>query len=336
MPTNDGSGAGDGSKRLVEEDAPSAGAGARVWRLWKELQLGGNNRFLCGGRCITGPSIDNGYLLASWFFLLVPAISQFAVCGPWLWSHGDDWLCVLFTAVALTGAVLLMLLTSLTDPGIVPRRSLQRAVTGLEMRVREVTLAPAVFLDTSPEAELQRRSAESWMPPELGEEQRRLGYRWCETCLIVRPPRASHCKDCDNCVLRMDHHCPFVGNCIGARNYGYFVSLLVFVGMLGVGTMVGWILFIFEGPWKWQKHLVPFVAICIVGALIGFICILVLGLSVFHSVLICRGRTTREVLRPARAAPGSGRECTLFGKHRGVSLVPKRAQVDESALRGEA
>ena len=26
--------------------------------------------------------------------------------------------------------------------------------------------------------------------------------RFCETCNIIRPPRASHCRDCDNCVLR--------------------------------------------------------------------------------------------------------------------------------------
>lgn len=337
MPTQVSSGldTSDGSTRLVEVDVLSSGGTRLVWKLWDDLRLGGNNRFLCGGRFITGPSIDNGYLVFTWFFLIVPPLAHFIICGPWLWQDEDGWLGVLFTAVTWIIGLGLMLLTSLTDPGIVPRRSLQRAVPGLEARVREVTLAPEVFLDTSAEAELQRRSAENWMPQEVTQEQRQIGYRWCETCLIVRPPRASHCKDCDNCVLRMDHHCPFVGNCIGTRNYGYFASLLVFVAMFGTGTMVDTTVFVFWGPWHWESNPVPFAALCLLGSVVGLICFLILGLSVFHAVLICRGRTTREVLRPARAAPGAGRECTLFAKHRGVSLVPRRVPVDARVVRGD-
>lgn len=54
-------------------------------------------------------------------------------------------------------------------------------------------------------------------------------YKYCHTCQILRPPRASHCHYCDNCVEEFDHHCPWVSNCVGKRNYGYFFLFLLAV-----------------------------------------------------------------------------------------------------------
>ncbi|KAG8853134.1 Palmitoyltransferase [Tulasnella sp. 330] len=64
-----------------------------------------------------------------------------------------------------------------------------------------------------------------------GYEVKRLtgGPRYCRTCDCYKPPRAHHCKECKQCVLRMDHHCPWVNNCVGHFNYGYFIRFLLWV-----------------------------------------------------------------------------------------------------------
>jgi hypothetical protein len=50
----------------------------------------------------------------------------------------------------------------------------------------------------------------------------------CHRCSTPKPPRCHHCQQCDKCVLRMDHHCIWLGNCVGLHNYKYFMLVLIY------------------------------------------------------------------------------------------------------------
>ncbi|KAJ6221974.1 hypothetical protein RDWZM_000519 [Blomia tropicalis] len=49
-------------------------------------------------------------------------------------------------------------------------------------------------------------------------------WTFCRYCNIYRPPRAHHCQICRHCILKMDHHCPWINNCVGEYNQKYFLQ----------------------------------------------------------------------------------------------------------------
>jgi len=53
---------------------------------------------------------------------------------------------------------------------------------------------------------------------------------------LMKPPRSHYCQVSRRQVLRMDHFCPWVGNCVGFFNYRYF---FLFLTWLSIGCWYG-------------------------------------------------------------------------------------------------
>ena len=84
----------------------------------------------------------------------------------------------------------------------------------------------------------------NWQP----KVSHRSKLQFCTICKGYKAPRAHHCRKCGRCVLKMDHHCPWINNCCGHRNHAYFTMFLAsaVIGsihsliLLSIGIYRGW------------------------------------------------------------------------------------------------
>ncbi|CDQ76586.1 unnamed protein product [Oncorhynchus mykiss] len=262
----------------VEEEEEKA---RRKWEVFP-----GKNRFYCDGRFIVAQ--QSGVLPLTLGLILVTTVLFFVFDCPFLVKH----LTVFIPAIGgvlFVFAVISLLQTSFTDPGILPR----------------ATPDEAAYI----EKQIDNSGSSTYRHPPRTKEvvinQQVVKLKYCFTCKMFRPPRTSHCSLCDNCVERFDHHCPWVGNCVGKRNYRFFYTFIVSLSFLTafifgcVATHLalraqggrGLIFALQESPARY-----PFTkTLCLV------ICFLsvwsILGLSGFHTYLVASNLTTNEDIK---------------------------------------
>ncbi|XP_074860627.1 palmitoyltransferase ZDHHC19 [Carettochelys insculpta] len=128
-------------------------------------------------------------------FLQAPPSHAFACRCSWLASH------VSMAFPLLAGSLFIpamanLLLASFTDPGILHQGAEgQAALVIRALRVRG----------------------------------RHFDLHWCRTCRYYCPPRTFHCPRCNVCVEEFDHHCKWLNNCVGCRNYRFFFLFVAFL-----------------------------------------------------------------------------------------------------------
>ncbi|KAI7736902.1 hypothetical protein M8C21_032333 [Ambrosia artemisiifolia] len=259
----------------------------RLYKAWK-----GSNKFFCWGRLIFGP--DASSLILTILLIGGPALS---FCIKVLHTinvnkkdgkDSDYWYIVLFVAAILTCLdILFLFLASSRDPGIVPRNTKPpESDEAFDMN----TPSMEWINDRTPHLRLPKTK-------EVIVNGHPVNVKYCDTCMLYRPPRASHCSICNNCVQKFDHHCPWVGQCIGLRNYRFFYMF--------ISTSTILCLYVFGFSWVHiaqnkdgvvkglQKDILSDVLIVYCFITVWFVG----GLTIFHFYLICTNQTTYENFR---------------------------------------
>jgi hypothetical protein len=188
---------------------------------------------------------------------------------------------------AITCALVLLALTATVDPGTLPPRP-ETDPTVLRIWRNEVS-PESLGIECDPHTGVLSCPASA---------PRSEQHRYCVTCNIWRPPRATHCSICGFCVQRADHHCGVVGTCVALGTHRFFASFLIACAVASITCASSCWLVLTNRGWprdhsSW-KDSVNYVL------LLDGICTSYSGLvSLFgfmHCWLLCANLTTKELM----------------------------------------
>jgi hypothetical protein len=147
------------------------------------LVYSGRNAFFCRDRLMVGPGTS--WLLGTALVIFIPTVVFIVTtCIDMIDLVDRGWWILIVICPLLVLTLYYLLIASTTDPGVILRMP--------------------------PEAGYKWHA----IAQELIVDGKNVQLRYCQTCNIHRPPRATHCSICNQCVEQFDHHCPWLGTCV--------------------------------------------------------------------------------------------------------------------------
>jgi hypothetical protein len=128
---------------------------------------------------------------------------------------------------------------------------------------------------------------------ELKEKKKTGDRRHCKWCGKYKPDRTHHCRVCRMCILKMDHHCPWIYNCVGFYNYKYFFLLIMYSALACQFIFLTMHTSVWKAFWD-DVDLLPMFLLVFGQTLSFFLTILLSSFWAFHVWLVSRSMTTIE------------------------------------------
>jgi len=132
-------------------------------------------------------------------------------------------------------------------------------------------------------------------------------HRFCMKEGFVKPYRAHHCRSCGTCVLKYDHHCPWIGQCVGARNHKFFMNFCLATIVFTTFVLASLIPFVAIRNGNGDVDIQEIVIIAMAALFLLFPCIMLIN----HVRMILTGMTTVEMMQMSAM---EHRESLLLGK----------------------
>lgn len=135
------------------------------------------------------------------------------------------------------------------------------------------------------------------------QDSKRTGTRLsqCDKCSSYKPPRTHHCRSCRRCILRMDHHCMWINNCVGLRNYKAFIVLVLYATMASIYSSVVLVSCTVQKDWNFTGMASLKIFYIISGVTIVGLSLTLGTLLGWHIYLIIHNMTTIEYYEAIRA-----------------------------------
>ena len=229
----------------------------------------GNNKIICNNNLLIGKKYY--HIIISFILITIPAILYIFTMLK-IFSSSSITLAII-TIVFYIPIITFLFIGACSDPGLVERNN------------------EYAFYD----------NRKSVIKMNIKGHMANLNY--CYTCFHFRPPRTSHCAECDNCVENFDHHCLWLGTCVGKRNYKYFFYLLSLTSVLCFMVVISSVIFLIEFFKNYFKEkdndiLLIIICLCVVGfTALMFLLFFLIKLLFLHTYLVSAGLNFYEFIK---------------------------------------